>query len=80
MSKSHTTKSLGFPGSSVVKNTLIKQVTPPRQETQASSLGQEDSLEEGTCILLQYSCLGNPMGRGAWQTYGPRGRRELEMA
>ena len=66
MRKSHTTKSLGFPGSSVVKNTLIKQVTPPKQETQASSLGQEDSLEEGTC-------------RGAWQTYGPRGHRELEM-
>ena len=30
------------------------------------SLGQEDSLEEGT-KPLQYSCLDNPMGRGAWK-------------
>ena len=32
----------------------------------AHSLGQKDSLEEGT-KPLQYSCLDNPMGRGAWQ-------------
>ena len=46
MRKSHTTKSLGFPGSSVVKNIFIKQETPTKQETQASSLGQEDSLKK----------------------------------
>ena len=34
------------------------------QETQVQSLGQEDSLEEG--MALQYSCLENPMDRGAW--------------
>ena len=28
-------------------------------------LDQEDSLEEG--MALQYSCLGNPMDRGAWR-------------
>ena len=33
------------------------------EETQVLSLGQEDPLEEGN--PLQYSCLGNPMDRGA---------------
>ena len=32
---------------------------------QVRSLGQEDPLEEGN--PLQYSCLENPMDRGAWQ-------------
>ena len=36
------------------------------QETQVQSLGQEDPLEKE--MALQYSCLGNPMDRGAWQT------------
>ena len=32
-------------------------------------LGQEDPLEEGMQLtfLTDYSCLGNPMDRGAWQ-------------
>ena len=30
------------------------------------SLGQEDPLEQGTATL-QYSCLENPMDRGAWR-------------
>ena len=33
---------------------------------QVRSLGQEDPLEEGMAILLQYSCLENPIDRGAW--------------
>ena len=37
------------------------------QETRVQSLGQEDPLEEETGNPLQYSCLGNPMDRGAWQ-------------
>ena len=36
------------------------------QETQVRSLGQEDPLEKGMAIL-QYSCLENPMNRGAWR-------------
>ena len=37
------------------------------QETQVQSLGQEDALEkEMATHFLQYSCLGNPMLRGAW--------------
>ena len=44
-----------IPGSSVVENTLAKQMT------QVLSLGWEDPLKK-----LQYSCLGNPRDRGAW--------------
>ena len=35
------------------------------QEMWVRSLGREDPLEEGN--PLQYSCLKNPMDRGAWQ-------------
>ena len=35
------------------------------QETQLRPLGWEDFLEEGK--PLQYSCLRNPMDRGAWR-------------
>ena len=54
---------MGFPGGSVVKNPLAKHETnsipwwvkplPPG---------------EGNGNPLQYSCLGNPMDRGAWLT------------
>ena len=37
------------------------------QEVQVLSLGREDLLEEETGYPLQYSCLKNPMDRGAWQ-------------
>ena len=50
-----------FPGGSVVKN------PPVVQEKRVGSLGREDPLEEGNGNLLQYSCLGNSMDRGAWQ-------------
>ena len=32
-----------------------------------STSGSGRSPGEGNCNLLQYFCLGNPMGRGAWQ-------------
>ena len=35
---------------------------------QVQFLSQEDPLEDGMATLLQYSCLENPMDRGAWQT------------
>jgi len=35
------------------------------QETQVRSLGEEDPLEEKIGNPLQYSCLENPMDRGA---------------
>ena len=51
---------LGFPGSSVVKN------LPAKQQMQVQSMNWEDSPGEGNGYPLQYSCLGNPMDRGAW--------------
>ena len=45
----------------------------PMQGTWVQSLGREDSLERVANIKnttgnpLQYSCLENPMDRGAWQ-------------
>ena len=38
---------------------------PAMQETQVQSLGREDPWK-GNGYLLQYSCLENPMDRGAW--------------
>ena len=37
------------------------------QETQVCSLGGEDALEKGMAAH-SFSCLENPMDRGAWQT------------
>ena len=36
------------------------------QEMRVQSLGWEDFLEEDIATPLQYSCLENPMDRGAW--------------
>ena len=36
------------------------------RETRVQSLGWEDSPGEGNGNPLQYSCLENPMDRGAW--------------
>ena len=43
-----------------------ERICLPMQEIWVQSLGQEDPLGEGNDSLLQYSCLGNPMDRGAW--------------
>ena len=37
------------------------------QELQIRFLGWEDPLEKENSNPLQYSCLENPMDRGAWQ-------------
>ena len=50
----------GFLGAQMVKS------LPAMQEIQVQSLGQEDSPGEGNGYPLQYSCLENPMDRGAW--------------
>ena len=47
---------------------IIKNL-PAMQETRVSSLGGEDPLPgEGNGNPFQYSCLENPMDRGAWRT------------
>ena len=51
----------GFPGVSVVKN------SPANAGDIDSIPGSGRSPGEGNDNSLQYSCLGNPMDRGAWQ-------------
>ena len=45
---------------------MVKNL-PAMQETWVQSLGREDSLREGNGTPLQFSCLGNPVDRGAWR-------------
>ena len=54
---------MGFPGDSVVKN-LPANAGDIRDLSSIS--GSERSPGEGNGNPLQYSCLGNPMDRGAW--------------
>ena len=52
---------MGFPGSSVVKN-------PPANAGDMGLIpGLGRSSGEGNGNPLQYSCLGNPVDRGTWQ-------------
>ena len=52
---------MDFPGGSVVKN-------PSTNAGDVSSVpGSGGSSGEGNSNPFQYSCLGNPMDRGAWQ-------------
>ena len=52
---------LGFPGGSVAKN-------PPASAGDVGLIpGSGRSTREGSGNLLQYSCLGNPLDRGAWR-------------
>ena len=44
----------------------LSSESPAMQETWVRSLGWEDHLEKGMKIHSQYSCLENPMDRGAW--------------
>ena len=52
---------MGFPGNSVVKN------LPANAGDTGSIPGMGRSPGEGNGNPLQYSCLGNPMDRGAWR-------------
>ena len=60
--KSHIQR--GFPGGAVVKNTPTN-VGDARDTGSISGSGR--SPEEGNGSPVQYSYLGNPMDRGAWQ-------------
>ena len=51
---------------------MVKNL-PAMQERWVESLGQEGrSPGEGNSYSLQYSCLGNPVDRGAWQATAHR--------
>ena len=52
---------MGFPGDSVVKN------LPANAQDARLIPGSGRSPGGGNGNPLQYSCLGNPMDRGAWQ-------------
>ena len=51
----------GLPGGSVIKN------LPANTGDISSISGSQRSLGEGNGNPLQYSCLENPMDRGAWR-------------
>ena len=66
-----TKELLGLPGGSVVKN------LPANVGDTGSISGLGRSPGKGNGNPLQYSCLVNPMDRGAWQAYSPLGRKRV---
>ena len=60
MNIERTSKISDFPGSSMVKN------LPANAGDEGLIPGLGRSLGEGNGNPLQYSCLGNPVDRGAW--------------
>ena len=54
----------GFPGGSVIKN-LPANAGDSEDSGSIPGLGRSHGVGNGK--LLQYSCLGNPMDRGAWR-------------
>ena len=70
---SNLTMSVGFPDGSEVKN-------PAANAGDLGSIpGSGRSPGEGSGNPLQYSCLGNPMDRGAWQVTVHGVAKELGM-
>ena len=62
--------SLYLPSEHLIRASLVAQMVknlPAMQETQVQFLGWEDPLEKVNDNPLQYSCLENPMDRGAWR-------------
>ena len=57
---------------------LVKN-PPAMHETWVRFLGWEDSPRGGHVNPLQYSCLENPIDRGAWWVTIHEGRKELDM-
>ena len=56
---------MGFPDGSIVKNSPVN-AGDKRDTGMIPGLGRSPG--EGHGNPLQYSCLGNPMDRGAWWT------------
>jgi len=63
----------GFPGGSVVKN------LPAKAGNAGSIPGSGRSPEEGNSNSLKYSCLGNPVDRGAWWAIVHGFKKESDM-
>ena len=64
---------MGFPGGSVVKN------PPASTGDMALVPGSGRSPGEGNGNPFQYSCLGNPMDRGAWRAEDYGDTNESDM-
>ena len=64
---------MSVPGDSVVMN------LPVNAEDVGLILGLGRSSGEGNGNPLQYSCLGNPMDRGAWQATVHGVKKELDI-
>ena len=64
---------LGFPGGSVVKN------LPASARDTGTIPGSGGSPGEGNGNPLQYSCLEDPMDRGAWRAMVREVTKELDM-
>ena len=65
----------GFPGGKVVK-VPSANAGDSRDMGSISGLGRSPGV--GNSNLLHYSCLENPMDRGALWTYSPRDRKESD--
>ena len=65
---------MGFPGGSVGKETAYN-AGDPRDMGSTPGLGR--SREGGHGNPLQYSCLENPMDRGAWQAIVHRSQSRI---
>ena len=63
---------MGLSGGSVVKN------LPANAGNAGSVPGLRRFPGEGNGNVLQYSCLGNPMDRGAWQDIVLKVAKELD--
>ena len=64
---------VGFPGDSVIKN------LPDNTGDLSLFPGSGRSLGEGNGNPLQYSCLGNPMDRGAWWAIAHEVAKDSDM-
>ena len=58
----------------LVKNLPAMQQTTCNARDTGSIPGSGSSPGKGNGSSFQYSCLGNPMDRGAWWGYSPWGR------
>ena len=64
---------MGFPGGSVVKNLSANA------QDMSLILGSRRSPGKGNGNLLQYSCLGKPMDKGAWWATVYESAKESDM-
>ena len=63
----------------LVKNLPVMQETICSAENMGLISGSGMSPREGNSNALQYSCLGNPMDRGAWQAIVHETVKESDM-